>query len=191
MTSTGVSGAAGLRRIMASPCRLCELEQIVGGADHRPFLSDLVEAAEQELSKASGRFDLAEHRLDDLLSEAISAAPAGAAELRCHGGDARALARSALAGRVAADIGLDMGEDARQVPRRERMGRRGRHRPPSSTVLLQAEMPAYEMANQQLHRLREEQTVRLFAVAREGLELAQEHREIALRSEERRVGKEC
>src|SRR5579883_983462 len=102
MTSTGVSGAAGLRRIMASFCRLCELEQVVGGADHRPFLSDLVEAAEQELSKASGRFALAEHRLDDLLSEAISAAPAGAAELRCHGGDARALARSALAGRVAA-----------------------------------------------------------------------------------------
>src|SRR5579883_3372948 len=32
-------------------------------------------------------------------------------------------------GDVAADIGLDMGKDARQVPRRERMGRR-RHRLP-------------------------------------------------------------
>jgi hypothetical protein len=33
--------------------------------------------------------DLAEHRLDDLLSEAVATAPTGALELRRHGGLAR------------------------------------------------------------------------------------------------------
>src|SRR5258708_39912152 len=67
-----------------------ELEQIVDGADHRPLGSDLVEAAQEELAEASGMLDLAEHRFDDLLSQAVAAAPAGALEFCRHGGLARA-----------------------------------------------------------------------------------------------------
>jgi hypothetical protein len=39
--------------IMASPCCIGELEQVVDGADHRPLGSDLVEATEEELAEAS------------------------------------------------------------------------------------------------------------------------------------------
>jgi hypothetical protein len=63
-----------------------EFEQIVDGADHRPLRSDLVEAAQEELAEASGMFDLAEHGFDDLLSQAIAAAPAGALEFCRHAG---------------------------------------------------------------------------------------------------------
>jgi hypothetical protein len=53
----------------------------VGGADHRPFASDLVETSEQELSKASGAFDLTENGFDDLLAQSVAAASPGAFEL--------------------------------------------------------------------------------------------------------------
>ena len=39
---------------MSSPCGLGELEQVVGGADERPFGSDLFEATQKELSEAPG-----------------------------------------------------------------------------------------------------------------------------------------
>ena len=79
---------------MSSPCGLGELEQVVGGADERPFGSDLFEATQKELSEAPGMLDLSEDGLDDLFSEPIAAAPAGASELGCHGGDARPFAPS-------------------------------------------------------------------------------------------------
>src|SRR5258708_32346811 len=75
---------------MTSPCCVSELEQIVDGADHRPLGSDLVEAAQEELAEASGVFDLAEHRFDDLLSQAVAATPAGGLEFCRHGGLRRA-----------------------------------------------------------------------------------------------------
>src|ERR1700732_5385998 len=86
--------AAGLRRFMdsagllrmTSPCCVAGLEQIVDSADHRPLGSDLVEAAKEERAEASGVFDLAEHRFDDLLSQAVAATPAGALEFCRHGG---------------------------------------------------------------------------------------------------------
>src|SRR5260370_14569504 len=92
--------AAGLIRFpnsvdivsMTSPGCVGELEQIVDGADHRPLGSDLVEAAQEELAEASGMLDLAEHRFDDLLSQAVAAAPARALEFCRHGGLARAFA---------------------------------------------------------------------------------------------------
>ena len=71
-----------------------ELEQVVSGADHCPFGSDLFEAAEQELAEASGIFDLAEHGFDDLLSQTIPTAPPGELELVRHGGFARAFGPS-------------------------------------------------------------------------------------------------
>jgi hypothetical protein len=58
--------------------RRCEVEEVVDGAHHRPLFSDLVEAAQQEVAEASGSLDLTEYRLDDLLSQAIAAAPSGA-----------------------------------------------------------------------------------------------------------------
>src|SRR5260370_5811562 len=90
--------AAGLIRVpnsvdivsMTSPGCVGEPEQIVDGADHRPLGSDLVEAAQEELAEASGMLDLAEHRFDDLLSQAVAAAPARALEFCRHGGLARA-----------------------------------------------------------------------------------------------------
>jgi hypothetical protein len=75
---------------MTSPCCAGELEQIVDGADHRPLCCDRVEAAKEERAEASGMFDLAEHRFDDLLSQAVAATPAGALEFCRHGGLARA-----------------------------------------------------------------------------------------------------
>jgi len=45
----------------------------VGGADHGPFASDLVEPSEEELSEASGLLDLTEYRLGGLFSQPISA----------------------------------------------------------------------------------------------------------------------
>ena len=58
----------------------------MGGADQRPFESDLAEPTEEELPEASGLLYLAEDGLDDLLSQAITAASAGAAEAVGHGG---------------------------------------------------------------------------------------------------------
>src|ERR1700758_1069068 len=49
--------------LVTSACRVSQLQEVVDGADHRPFASDLVEAPQQELPKASGMFDLPEHRL--------------------------------------------------------------------------------------------------------------------------------
>src|SRR5689334_25116871 len=66
-----------------------ELCEVVGGADERPFLADLVDAAQQELAKAPGLLDLAEHGFDDLLAQPIAAAPAGVAELVAHGRNKR------------------------------------------------------------------------------------------------------
>jgi hypothetical protein len=74
---------------MPSRGSLCELEQIVDRADHGPLGSDLVEAAQEELAEASGMFDMAEHRFDDLLSQTVAAAPAGELEFSGHGGLAR------------------------------------------------------------------------------------------------------
>jgi hypothetical protein len=51
----------------------------VNGADQRPFGGDFVDAAQQELSKPSRLFDLAENRFHNLLPQAIAATVASAA----------------------------------------------------------------------------------------------------------------
>jgi putative transposase len=38
----------------------------MGHADHGPFGTNFLDAAQQKLAEASGLFDLPEHRLDDL-----------------------------------------------------------------------------------------------------------------------------
>jgi len=65
-------------------CCLVELEDVVGGADHGPFASDLVEPSEEELSEASGLLDLTEYRLGGLFSQPISATSPSASDLVGH-----------------------------------------------------------------------------------------------------------
>ena len=72
-----------------------ELGQVVGGADHRPFACDLLAAAQQELTEAPGLLDLAEHRLDGLLAQAVAAAAPGTPEGGRHGRDPAAGQRGA------------------------------------------------------------------------------------------------
>src|SRR4029434_9278433 len=119
MARAGVLWASGLWRVslvMASPLGCCKLEEVVGGTDHGPLVSDLGEAAEEELSEASCRLDVTEDRLDDLLAQAVSAAVAGAAQLGGHGGDARSLASAPFAGGIAGAMtgpaGGEIGGDA-------------------------------------------------------------------------------
>jgi hypothetical protein len=49
---------------LGSPAGPSELEEVVDCADHGPLASDLIEAPQQELAKASGLLHLPEHRLD-------------------------------------------------------------------------------------------------------------------------------
>src|SRR5215204_3216025 len=69
---------------MASSGGLCELGEVVAGADQRPFGLHFLDASEQELSKPSCLLDLSEHRLDDLLPEPVATPPAGPPELIAH-----------------------------------------------------------------------------------------------------------
>src|SRR6266849_3953539 len=62
-----------------------ELGQVVGGADHCPFGLHFLDATQQELSEPSCLLDLSEYRLDDLLSESVSASPSRPLELGAHG----------------------------------------------------------------------------------------------------------
>src|SRR3954451_17457003 len=73
-----------MRRRTRSPACHCELEKVVGGADHGPFAPDLIEAAQEELAEASGMLDLSEHRLDHLLSQPVTAAPPGSPQPLGH-----------------------------------------------------------------------------------------------------------
>src|SRR5258705_11468855 len=87
---------------MGSPCCVCELEEVVGGAEHCPLTSDLFEPAQQELSEPSGVLDVTEDRLNDLLSQPVAAAPPCAFELGGHGCGGRAVTPSfAAAARLA------------------------------------------------------------------------------------------
>src|SRR5690348_10928268 len=76
-------------RCASACCCSGELGQVVGGADQRPFVSHLFEAAEQELSEPSSSLDLTEDRLDHLLAQSVAAAPAGTPEPQAHGRDQR------------------------------------------------------------------------------------------------------
>src|SRR5437868_2676012 len=74
---------------MRSPFRLCELEQVVRGADHCPFPSDLLEPAEKELAKAPGMLDLTKHRLGNLFTQPVATTPACTSEFDCHRSNTR------------------------------------------------------------------------------------------------------
>src|SRR5882672_4897508 len=122
--------AAGLRRLtssadllrMTSPCCVGELEQIVDGADHRPLGFDLFEAAQEELAEAAGVFDLAEHRFDNLLSQAVAAAPAGALEFCRHGGLARSFGPTSRTGGMGLAMACPAGGEIGGDPAAGEMG---------------------------------------------------------------------
>ena len=102
-------------RVRASGQGLGQFGQVVGGADQGPFEPHLVQAAEQELAKASGLFDLAEHRLDDLFPQSIAAAETAAAETGAHRLQPRPLLAIPTGGgrlSVALPAGGDVGADA-------------------------------------------------------------------------------
>src|SRR5579863_9964346 len=86
--------------LVTSSCGVGQLQEVVDGADHRPFASDLVEAPQQELPEASGMFDLPEHRLDDLFAQPIAAAATGPLKLDRHGGLARPARPLSRTGRI-------------------------------------------------------------------------------------------
>src|ERR1700716_315506 len=107
---------------MTSPGRFREFEQIVDGADHRPLRSDLVEAAQEELAEASGMFDLAEHRFEVLLSQAVAAAPAGALEFCRHGGLARSFGPASRTGGMRLAMACPAGSEVSGDPAAGEMG---------------------------------------------------------------------
>jgi hypothetical protein len=61
----------------------------VDGAQEGPFRPHLFDAAQEELSKASGLLDLTEHRLDGLFAQSVAAAMSGAPQPLAHGLDLR------------------------------------------------------------------------------------------------------
>ena len=100
---------------LVSSGRFGQFEEIVGGADHCPFASDLIEPTQKELPEASGLLDLPEDRLDNLFSQAVAASPASPLQACGHGahqGRLRQLApprriRLAMAGPARRQIGHD------------------------------------------------------------------------------------
>src|SRR5829696_1397647 len=100
-----------LRTISPCSCGSCELGEIVGGADQRPFGLHFVDAAQQELPEPPCLLDLSEYRLDDLLAEPVAAAPARPLQLVAHGlrqgpGDV-----ASAFGRVLGASGGEVGDD--------------------------------------------------------------------------------
>ena len=51
-----------------SPIRAGQLQHIVRRAQEAPLAADFFDSAEQELPEAPRKFDVTEHRLDDLLA---------------------------------------------------------------------------------------------------------------------------
>ena len=62
-----------------------EFREVVGGADHGPFGSDLIDAAEEELAEAAGLFDVSEYGFDGLFSHSISTAVSALPDPGTHG----------------------------------------------------------------------------------------------------------
>ncbi len=85
---------------LGSVSGLRQLEVVVGGADHRPFAPDLIEATASELSEASGPFDLPAQRLDHLLPGAVAPAAASPLQAGRHRAHQRHLRQPPVAGRV-------------------------------------------------------------------------------------------
>src|SRR5215831_1999498 len=93
-----------LRRRQTPP--LNQLEEVVGGADDRPFGPHLLEAPHQELAEAARLFDLPKYRLGQLLTQSVGAVVTFSLDLRAHGLDTRRSRRGLREGCCRAGIGL-------------------------------------------------------------------------------------
>jgi len=77
--------SARSRASAASPQGRPELQDIVRGADQRPFAPHLSQPAQQELQEATSLLDLPEHQLHDGLAPSIQTPPAlGKFQDRCR-----------------------------------------------------------------------------------------------------------
>ena len=72
------------RTAASSPAQSIQLENVVRGAHQRPLPLHLLEAPQQKLPKASGLFDLAEHRFDHPLPFFVRGPAALRAQLVGH-----------------------------------------------------------------------------------------------------------
>ena len=76
-----VSGISGIlcrnnHRWLQQAARRGEFEEVVDGAEQRPFALHRDEAAPQELGEAACLLDLPEHRFDHLLAQPVALVPA-------------------------------------------------------------------------------------------------------------------
>ena len=82
-------GNAGRTSALQPSTYSSELEKVVGGAEHGPLGSDVLEPAQQELAKASCLLDLAEYRFHDLFPQAIATAMPSSFKHHGHGNHPR------------------------------------------------------------------------------------------------------
>src|SRR5258707_83055 len=127
-----------------------KLKEVVGGADHRPLGTHFLDTAHEELPEPSRRLDLPEHRLDNLLPEAVSAAPAAAFKLSLHRLGQRAEGLAFGCGRVLGprdgDIALDGALlESREVRLRAVAGIRRRRLWPPAEMRLDIIKPRCEL----------------------------------------------
>src|SRR6202790_3901624 len=65
-------------------CEGEQLEEVVGGADHRPLGAHFCDAPQQELAESARLFDLSEHRFHHLLSQSVGRFEAAVVDLLSH-----------------------------------------------------------------------------------------------------------
>ena len=70
-----------------------QLQNVVGKTDQRPLALDFSQAAQEELAKPAGLFDLAEDRLHDRFPCRIDCPPRPGLKLALHALDPRRIAR--------------------------------------------------------------------------------------------------
>ena len=68
---------------------MSQLQQVVGGADDRPFGTHFLETPHQELAEATRLFDLPKHGLGQLLTQSVGAVVTPGFDLLAHGLDTR------------------------------------------------------------------------------------------------------
>ena len=83
----------------------------MGGADHGPFGTHFLDAAQQELTEAAGLFDLSEHRFHHLLSQSVGRFEAAIVDLLSHPLGQRSASFSVRGCRVLGASGRDIAVD--------------------------------------------------------------------------------
>ena len=117
---SGISGISGIlcrnnHRWLQQAARRGEFEEVVDGAEQRPFALHRDEAAPQELAEAACLLDLPEHRFDHLLAQPVGALVPGGAQFCRHRrhpavrlGGSRVRCRGAVLVPAGGDIRVDV-----------------------------------------------------------------------------------